>query len=277
MFLDEGGEAMSNDKGGSVPVVRVIFLAAILMTSAGMANGEELLRRGFSEFLGWRLSETKFRACSGNEIDIRAGMEIRATNERCSFEQRLYENQKRFLEHRVPLILDRYERSSRTVAHSLTDVRVNRTSTAQALPSLSESAVLPSRSQSPPPPDYSAPLLGVSQMTINATKRVSMTLFGDLTRTRLEVFITADREDGRLLRAGFSNLKNAPVGAHLVLWGVLPNHEIARLGQVINTGTRDTARIQTETTLADFGILLTVEYEENLSQPRGKVVGRANP
>ncbi|MDT5293454.1 MAG: hypothetical protein QOJ76_334, partial [Acidobacteriota bacterium] len=75
--------------------------------------------------------------------------------------------------------------------------------------------------------------------------------------------------------ARFHELKEAPAGQVYVLWAVSPDNKYVKLGQIVNTGGRNEAEIKSETTLADFGLLVTLESE--MSNPAGVVVGTVMP
>jgi hypothetical protein len=55
-----------------------------------------------------------------------------------------------------------------------------------------------------------------------------------------------------------------------VLWAVSPDNKYTKLGQVVNTGKRNEAEIKSETTLTDFGLLVTLQPEGE--SPAGDVV-----
>jgi hypothetical protein len=44
-----------------------------------------------------------------------------------------------------------------------------------------------------------------------------------------------------------------------------------KLGQIVNTGQRNEAQIQTETALPDFGLFITLEDEQTM--PSGTILG----
>jgi len=71
--------------------------------------------------------------------------------------------------------------------------------------------------------------------------------------------------------ARFHELKEAPAGQVYVLWAVSPDNKYVKLGQVVNTGRRNEAEIKSETTLPDFGLLITLQPEGEA--PAGDVVG----
>src|SRR5437763_14551 len=55
-----------------------------------------------------------------------------------------------------------------------------------------------------------------------------------------------------------------------VLWAVSPDDKYTKLGQVVNTGARNEAEIKSETTLSDFGLLVTLQPEGDA--PAGDIV-----
>ena len=55
-----------------------------------------------------------------------------------------------------------------------------------------------------------------------------------------------------------------------MLWAVSPDNKYTKLGQVVNTGRRNEAEIKSETTLTDFGLLVTLQPEGEA--PSGDVV-----
>jgi hypothetical protein len=69
----------------------------------------------------------------------------------------------------------------------------------------------------------------------------------------------------------FHELKDAPGGQTYVVWAVSPDNKFVKLGQIVNTGHRNEAQIQTETALQDFGLFITME--EEMSTPSGTIVG----
>ena len=72
----------------------------------------------------------------------------------------------------------------------------------------------------------------------------------------------------------FHELKEAPSGQVLTLWAVSPDNHFVKLGQVVNAPGRNEAEIKSETTLPDFGLLLTMEDATATSvNPIGQGVG----
>jgi hypothetical protein len=72
----------------------------------------------------------------------------------------------------------------------------------------------------------------------------------------------------------FHELKEAPAGKVFVLWAVSPDNKFVKLGQIVNTGKRNEAEIQAETTIPDFGLLVTMEDATGIGErPIGVRVG----
>ncbi len=69
----------------------------------------------------------------------------------------------------------------------------------------------------------------------------------------------------------FHELKDAPAGQTFIVWAVGADGTYQKLGQVVNAAGRNEAEIKSETTLADFGLLVTMEGAEGAS-PAGPAV-----
>jgi hypothetical protein len=57
----------------------------------------------------------------------------------------------------------------------------------------------------------------------------------------------------------FHELKEAPKGQVYILWAVSPDNQFTKLGEIVNVKGRNEAEINATTTLADFGLLVTME------------------
>ena len=57
----------------------------------------------------------------------------------------------------------------------------------------------------------------------------------------------------------FHDLKEAPAGQKFIVWAVAADSKFKKLGQVVNTGGKNEAEIKSETTLPDFGLVVTME------------------
>lgn len=118
---------------------------------------------------------------------------------------------------------------------------------------------------------YTAPMLGIPGFDRGDTTQVKVDLKGSLTGARVNFNITPRRDGPTQVVARFHELKEAPAGQVYVLWAVSPEGKHVKLGQVVNTGRRNEAEIKSETTLADFGLLITLQPEGEA--PAGDVVG----
>ncbi len=118
---------------------------------------------------------------------------------------------------------------------------------------------------------YTAPMLNVPGMKRGEDTQVKVNLAGALTGSRVNFNITPRKDGPTEVVARFHELKEAPAGHVYVLWAVSPDNKYVKLGQVVNTGGRNEAEIKSETTLPDFGLIITLEDEH--SMPAGTVVG----
>jgi hypothetical protein len=122
---------------------------------------------------------------------------------------------------------------------------------------------------------YMAPMLNVPGMKVGSDTEVKVNLAGALTGSRVNFNITPRKDGPTVVVARFHELKEAPAGKVYVLWAISPDNKYVKLGQVVNTGARNEAEIKSETTLPDFGLLITLEDE--VSTPTGIVVGTVVP
>lgn len=122
---------------------------------------------------------------------------------------------------------------------------------------------------------YTAPMLGIPRFNRGSTSEVKTNLRGALTGSRVNFSIEPRKDGPTTVVARFHELKEAPAGHVYVLWAVSPDNKYVKLGQIVNTGQRNEAEIKSETTLPDFGLLITLEEEH--SMPMGTVVGTVTP
>jgi hypothetical protein len=118
---------------------------------------------------------------------------------------------------------------------------------------------------------FTAPLLGIPTYDRGSDTEVKVKLAGALTGARVNFKITPRRDGPTEVVARFHEMKEAPAGQVYVLWAVSPDNKYTKLGQVVNTGQRNEAEIKSETTLPDFGLLITLQPEGDA--PAGDVVG----
>ncbi|HEX8147784.1 MAG TPA: anti-sigma factor [Pyrinomonadaceae bacterium] len=118
---------------------------------------------------------------------------------------------------------------------------------------------------------YTAPMLNVMGMKRGDDTQLKVNLTGELTGSRVNFNIEPRNDGPTTVTARFHELKESPGGKVYVLWAVSPDNKYVKLGQVVNTGRRNEAEIKSETTLKDFGLLITLE--EEISTPRGTILG----
>jgi hypothetical protein len=118
---------------------------------------------------------------------------------------------------------------------------------------------------------YTAPMLGIPTFDRGDDTKINVKLAGALTGARVNFNITPRRDGPTEVVARFHEMKEAPAGQVYVLWAVSADNKYTKLGQVVNTGRRNEAEIKSETTLPDFGLLITLQPEGE--SPAGDVVG----
>ena len=119
---------------------------------------------------------------------------------------------------------------------------------------------------------YSAPMLNIPAYKTGDDTKIKVDFTGALTGARANVFITP-RKDGPIeVKMRFHDLKEAPAGQKFTLWAVSPDNKFVKLGQIINAEGRNEAEIRSETTLPDFGLVVTMEAADG-DMPAGPTVG----
>lgn len=106
---------------------------------------------------------------------------------------------------------------------------------------------------------YTAPLLGIPTYKKGDDTKIKVDFSGALAGARANVFITPQKGGATKVEMRFHDLKEGPAGKKFVAWAVGANGEYVKLGEVINTGRKNEAEIKSETALADFGLLITME------------------
>lgn len=120
-------------------------------------------------------------------------------------------------------------------------------------------------------PAYSAPMLGIPGFRRGTDTQMKINLSGEMTGARANVFLEPRKDGPTTIKMRFHELKEAPGGKIYAVWAVSPDNKFVKLGQIVNTGQRNEAQIQTETALPDFGLFITIEDEQ--STPSGAIVG----
>ncbi|HET9478565.1 MAG TPA: hypothetical protein VFO72_04440 [Pyrinomonadaceae bacterium] len=106
---------------------------------------------------------------------------------------------------------------------------------------------------------YTAPLLNIPAFKSGDDTKIKVDFTGALTGARANVFITPHKDKPTEVKMRFHDLKEAPAGQKYVVWAVGADGTYQKLGEIVNTGGRNEAEFKAETTLADFGLLLTME------------------
>jgi hypothetical protein len=104
---------------------------------------------------------------------------------------------------------------------------------------------------------YDVPLLNVPSFS-DKTKEVKIKFTGELAGLEGKAYI--ERKKGvSKVTMHFDDMKKVPANKRFVLWASSPDGQYTKLGQVINSGKREEAEINSETSLTDFGLFVTVE------------------
>ncbi len=104
---------------------------------------------------------------------------------------------------------------------------------------------------------YRVPMLNISGFRKDTHMKINFT--GVMTGARANVSIEPRKDGPSEVRVKFHELKDAPSGQVYALWAVSPDNKFVKLGQIVNTAGRNEAEIRSETSLPDFGLLITME------------------
>lgn len=118
---------------------------------------------------------------------------------------------------------------------------------------------------------YTAPMLNIPAYKKGDDTKIKVDFTGALTGARANVFITPRKDGPTEVKMRFHELKDAPAGQSFIVWAVGPDGTYQKLGQVVNAAGRNEAEIKSETTLPDFGLLVTMEGAE-VASPAGPAV-----
>ena len=106
---------------------------------------------------------------------------------------------------------------------------------------------------------YTAPLLGVPGFKKGDDTKIKVDFSGALTGARANVFITPKKDGPSEVKIRFHDLKEAPAGQRYIAWAVGADGAFQKIGEIVNTGGKNEAEIKSETTLPDFGLVVTME------------------
>ena len=119
---------------------------------------------------------------------------------------------------------------------------------------------------------YAAPMLNIPAYKTGDDTKIKVNFTGALTGARANVFITPRKDGPTEVKMRFHDLKEAPAGQKFILWAVSPDNKFVKLGQVVNAAGRNEAEIKSETTLTDFGLVVTMEAADG-EMPAGPAIG----
>ena len=119
---------------------------------------------------------------------------------------------------------------------------------------------------------YTAPLLNIPAYKKGDDTKIKVDFTGALQGARANVFITPRKDGPTEVKMRFHDLKEAPAGQSFILWAAAPDGTFTKLGQIVNVAGRNEAEIKSETTLADFGLVITMENAVG-ALPVGPAVG----
>ena len=119
---------------------------------------------------------------------------------------------------------------------------------------------------------YSAPLLNIPAYKTGDDTKIKVDFTGALSGARANVFITPRKDGPTEVKMRFHDLKEAPAGQKFILWAVTADNKFTKLGQIVNAPGRNEAEIKSETSLPDFGLVVTMESAD-ADLPAGPTVG----
>jgi hypothetical protein len=103
---------------------------------------------------------------------------------------------------------------------------------------------------------YEVPMLGMTRYK-DKTSEVKLKFGGDMKDLDAKAYLK--NVGGKThIKMKFDDMQKLPTNKRFVLWTSGPNG-YTKIGQVIHAGKKDTAEIQGDTDLSDFGLFMTVE------------------
>ncbi len=107
---------------------------------------------------------------------------------------------------------------------------------------------------------YNVPLLGINAFAASG-KEFPIRFTGEL--AELEGKVHINREKGATkVKLHFEEMKEVAPNKRFTLWTYSSDGQYVKLGQIVSTGRKDSATIESHTSLTDFGLLMTVEEAE---------------
>ncbi len=107
---------------------------------------------------------------------------------------------------------------------------------------------------------YTVPMLNIPAYKKGDDTKIKVNFTGVMSGARANVFIEPHK-GGKATEVNmrFHDLKEAPTGKTYILWAVSPDNQFFKLGQITNFKGKNEAEIKANTSLEDFGLLVTME------------------
>jgi hypothetical protein len=104
------------------------------------------------------------------------------------------------------------------------------------------------------------PMLNIPAYKKGDETKLKVDFTGAMSGARANIFIEPHKNGKETeVKMVFHDLKEAPKGQAYILWAVSPDNQFFKLGQIVNVRDRNEAEIKANTSLADFGLLVTME------------------
>jgi hypothetical protein len=104
------------------------------------------------------------------------------------------------------------------------------------------------------------PMLNIPAYKKGDETKLKVDFTGAMAGARANIFIEPHKNGKETeVKMVFHDLKEAPKGQAYILWAVSPDNQFFKLGQIVNVRDRNEAEIKANTSLADFGLLVTME------------------
>jgi hypothetical protein len=111
-----------------------------------------------------------------------------------------------------------------------------------------------------PASTLTVPMLNIPAYKKGDDTKLKVDFTGAMAGARANIFIEPHKNGKETeVKMVFHDLKEAPKGQAYILWAVSPDNQFFKLGQIVNVRDRNEAEIKTNTTLDDFGLLVTME------------------
>lgn len=121
---------------------------------------------------------------------------------------------------------------------------------------------------------YAVPMLNIPAYKVGDETKLKVNFSGAMEGARANIFIEPRKHSNTTtVKIHFHDLKEAPHGKVFTVWAVSPDNKFMKLGQITNYRGRNEAVISSETTLPDFGLLVTLEDVGERTSPLGLRLG----